>query len=286
MMRSAIKWCLLAFLGVPLLATAAPASEKERLLEAVIARVLPAAGHQSQVVLGESIVKLVRQGVLEPKKLEAVYAQRGGIPEELKDVLSKASRRPIVLTRKNAAVYVNLLWPLGLANRMAPNEASPISGPSRFRFASTGGWNLGRETNGGVYFNRFPIVKLSAQQEALVLEIARNTFRPCCNNSTFFQDCNHGSALLGLLTLGAAQGLREDELYREALAFNASWFPHNYVHLALYFKAVRGIEWQDIDAREAMSADFSSARGWRANVVRELEARGLLPQQGGADCSV
>ena len=285
-MTNGLRWCVLVFLAIPILATAAPDPARERMLEATAANVLPADGYQSRVVLGDSIIKLVREGVIEPEKLEAIYAQRGGIPGEMKDVLTKPSYRPILLTRINAGVYVNLLWPLGLANRMAANKVSPLNGPSRLNFASTGGWNLGRETNGGVYFNRFPIVRLTAQQEALVANVARHTYRPCCDNSTFFQDCNHGSALLGLLLLGAAQGLTENELYREALAFNAFWFPNNYVHTALYFKAVRNIQWQDVDAREVMGADFSSAGGWQTNVARELARRGLLPEQGGADCGV
>ena len=285
-MTNGLRWCGLVFLAIPIIATAAPDPARERLLEQTVADVLPAGGYQSKVVLGDSIIKLVREGVIEPEKLKAIYAQRGGIPEELKDALSKPSYRPILLTRKNAGVYVNLLWPLGLANRMAANQDSPLNGPSRLNFASTGGWNLGRETNGGVYFNRFPIVRLTAHQEALVAKVAHHAYRPCCNNSTFFQDCNHGSALLGLLLLGAAQGLTENELYREALAFNAFWFPNNYVHTALYFKAVRNIQWHDVDAREVMGADFSSASGWKKNVAGELVRLGLLPAQGGADCDV
>jgi len=282
----AIASYVLAFLTAPTLAIGTPASQREGQLEQTVANVLPAAGYQSKVALGDSIIKLIHQGVLEPKKIEAVYAQRGSTPEELKNIYSGISHHPMRLTQKNASVYVTLLWALGLANQMSINEPSPLNGPSRFRFASTGGWRLGKEANGGVYFNKFPIVTLTATQEALVNRVARNTFRPCCNNSTFFQDCNHGSALLGLLTLGAAQGLGEDELYREALSFNAFWFPHNYIHTALYFKVIRGTEWRDVNARELMSEDFSSAQGWQANVARELEARGLLPQQSEADCNV
>jgi hypothetical protein len=200
--------------------------------------------------------------------------------------MSTPSHAPILLTRENAHVHVNLLWGLGLANRMKTNSESSLNGPGGSRFASTGGWKLGREENGGVYFNRFAIVALTPQQEALVTRVARNTFRPCCNNSTFFQDCNHGSALLGLLALGAMQGLNEDELYREAVAFNSFWFPHHYAHTALYFKAVRNTEWRNADPRKVMSADFSSAGGWHANVDRELQQRGLVPAQGGANCSV
>ncbi|MBI2318469.1 MAG: hypothetical protein HYY28_04205 [Betaproteobacteria bacterium] len=272
-------------LAVPALAAGAPETDKARLLQDAAARVLPAGGHHSRVALGDAVVKLVQAGVLDAQKFEAIYARRGGMPGELKDVLTKPSYEPILLTRANAGVYVNLLWPLGLANRLRANDTSPLNGPSRFNFASTGGWNLGRLPSGGDYFNRFAIVELSPQQEALVVRLARAIYRPCCDNSTFFQDCNHGSALLGLLALGAAQGLGEDELYREAVAFNAFWFPDNYVQTALYFKAVKNLDWAQIDARVLTSAAFSSASGWRKNVANELATRGLVPSQNGPGCS-
>ena len=275
-----------AFLAGPLAAIAAPAVDAARLHDHAMAQVVPVRGYQSRVVLGDSMVKLAREGVIDAKKLEALYAQRGGLPEELKGILTMSSRAPMLLTGKNAALYVNILWALGLANHMETNSTSPLNGPTRFNYASTGGWTLGREANGGAYFNKFPIVALTPQQEALVTRVAQHSFRPCCDNSTFFQDCNHGSALLGLLALGASQGLNEEELFREALAFNSFWFPHQYAHTALYFKAVKGVEWRDVDPRLVMSADFSSASGWQKNVARELQARDLLPQQGGSNCSV
>lgn len=280
------RWLALALLAVPLLAPAAPAADGARLYRDMAAQVLPAAGYQSRVALGDSMVKLTQAGVIDRVKLEALYAGGGGAPEELKIVLDQASRRPIRLTAKNARLYVNLLWPLGLANRMASNSASPLNGPSRFRYASTGGWTLGREANGGAYFNAFPIVELTAQQEALVTRIAQHSFRPCCNNSTFHQDCNHGSALLGLLALGASQGLGEEALLREALAFNAFWYPEHYTHIALYFKVVKDIDWRNVDAATVLGAKYSSASGMQANVARELQARGLVPGQNGTDCSV
>lgn len=280
------RWCCtLAFLALAPLVGAAPASQDSPLPAGLATQVLPAHGHHSRVALGGSIGKLVWAGVIDREKFAALYAPRGGVTEELADLLAKRPLGPIVLTRQNAGLYVNVLWAIGLANRMAANQASPLNGDARNRYASTGGWNLGRQASGGIYFNSLPIVELSASQEALVVKVARNSFRPCCNNSTFFQDCNHGSALLGMLALGASQGRSEEELYREALAFNAFWFPDNYLHVALYFKAVRGVEWRDVDARTAMSAAFSSAHGWRANVVKVLDARGILPQQDGADCS-
>ena len=266
-------------------AMATPAVDAARLHQEAMAQVVPVRGHQSRVSLEDSIVKLAQEGVIDAGKLDALYARRGGVPEALKSILTTSSRASMLLTEASAPLYVNMLWALGLANRMTVNNTSPLNGPSRFRFASTGGWTLGREP-GGSYFNRFPIIPLTPQQEALVARVAQHSFRPCCDNSTFFQDCNYGSALLGLLALGASQGLNEEELFREALAFNSFWFPHQYAHIALYFKSVKGVAWEDVDPRTVMSAKFSSASGWQKNVAQELQARGLLPQQGGSDCSV
>ena len=257
------------------------------LFDEVLAKVLPEQGFQSKVQLGNSVVKLVENGVIDQAKFEAVYQGRGGFPSELKDVLTKPSPAPILLTRANAQYYVNLLWPLGLSNYMESNKSSPVNGKSLFNFASTGGWGLGKEENGGAYFNKFNIVELTPEQEALVTKIAQNTYRPCCDNSTFFQDCNHGSALLGLLQLGATQGLTEDELYREALAFNSFWFPDNYIQTALYFKAVKNIDWEQVDARVVMDKDFSTGSGWYENVNKEIKLLDLMPKErSGASCGV
>ena len=257
-----------------------------KLFDAVVAKVLPEKGFQSKIQLSDSVMKLVENGVIDQTKFETIYKERGGLPAELKDVLTKPSNASVLLTRENAGYYVNLLWPVGLSNYMSSNKDSPVNGKSLFNFASTGGWNLGKEENGGAYFNKFKIVELTSEQEALVTKIAQNTYRPCCNNSTFFQDCNHGSALLGLLQLGAAQGFSEDELYREALAFNSFWFPDNYIQTALYFKAVKNIDWEGVNPKEVMDKAYSSASG--ANLVaQKVSELGLVPQQqGGAGCGV
>lgn len=241
-------------------------------LHEVVDKVLPESGFQSKIYLGSSVIKLVENGVIDRQKFESIYAERGGLPEELENVLTGASEKPILLTRDNANYYVNLLWPLGLANYMSTNKESPILGDSLFNFASTGGWNLGKEENGGAYFNKFQIVELTAQEEVLVTMLAKNTYRPCCGNSTFYQDCNHGSALLGLLALGASQGLSEDELYEEALAFNSFWFPDTYLTTAVYFKD-QGIEWEDVDPKVVLGKDFSSGQG-AAKIAQEV---GPLP---------
>lgn len=264
------------------------------LYERTLARVIPEEGFQSRIKLGGTIVKLVQHGVIERQKLENLYAGRGGLPQELRTVLTAPSGEPIRLTQQNAHIYVNLLWPLGLANYMSSNlhspinKLTPIKGRSLYDFASTSGWNLGKEPEGGVYFNKLRIVDLTPEQEALVVKIAKSSYRPCCDNPTFFQDCNHGSALLGLLQLGASQGLSEDELYREALAFNSFWFPRNYVYNALYMLVMKAKDWTAVDAKALMGREFSSASA-SAKVQAEVEKiPNLIPKQSGEGerCSV
>jgi hypothetical protein len=264
----------------------APEAPKYPLYEEAMANVIPPGGYQSQISLKDCVPKLVQHHVIDPAKYFALRRAIGKLPDELSHVLSEPSNQPVRLTRQNAGDYVDLLWPLGLSNHMAANLHSPLLGLSFSDYASTGGWTLGKHPVGSIYFDKFPIVEMSPAAEALAVRVAKTTFRPCCDNSTFFQDCNHGSALLGVLQLGASQGLSEDDLYREALAFNSFWFPDYYVRTALYFKVARKIEWRDVDPKLVMGPDFSTQSGWQQNVVAKLQAIPNLipPPRGGANC--
>lgn len=253
------------------------------LYEEALKKLLPAGGFQSSISLANSTVRLVEYGVIDRGKFFDLYGFRGPLPSEFDNLLNAPSDDKIVLTSANAGHYVNLLWPVGLSNYLAANAESPINGDDLYGFASTGGWNLGREENGGSNFNRLPIVDLRAEEEARVVSIAKSTFRPCCNNSTFFQDCNHGSALLGLLELGASQGLTDDELYREALAFNCFWFPSQYLRTALFFKVRRNTEWEDVDPRTVLGFDYSAGGPWGQNVAAQIETiPDLIPPPSGS----
>lgn len=260
---------------------------KEYLLyDEASANVIPPGGYGSRIALETCIIKLVRYGVISRDKYRSLQEHNGPVPNELSTVLERLSNDPIRLTRKNANHYVNLLWAAGLSNRLDANRESPLVGPDLAGFASTGGWNLGKAPEGSVYFNKFPIVELDAEAESLAVRVAKTTYRPCCNNSTFFQDCNHGSALFAVLQLGASQGLAEDQLYKEALAFNSFWFPDYYIRTALYFKVVRKVHWPDVDARMVMGPHFSAAGPWQQNVLTALQAFPDLipPPTGNANC--
>ena len=254
--------------------------------EKAVAAVVPKAGFRSRIALRDSIRQLAEYNVIDRGKFFALARQRGVPPAELSMALGEPVETPLLVTEASAGYLVNLLWPLGLSNYMAVNASSPVNGDSLANFASTAGWTLGTAENGADYFNAFPIVPLTAEQEHLVLTVAKSTYRPCCDNSTFFQDCNHGSALLGLLQLGASQGLGEADLYREALAFNAFWYPDTYIKTAVFFEVFKQVAWDEIDAKEVMGFDYSALSSWRRNVEEPLAGRpGLIPPpEGGANC--
>lgn len=236
-----------------------------------VAAVLPWAGHSCRVALGDSIMRTISAGAIDRDKYLSLKGGAEYLPAECLAALDRATEDPIHLTIANAAQYVDLLWPVGLANHLPANDVGSIGGPDVDTYASTGGWNLGRAETGGQYFNKHTIIDLTTDEQDLAVRLAKTTFRPCCDNSTFLQDCNHGSALFAVLQLGASQGLDEDALYREALAFNSFWFADTYVATALFFKAIHEIAWADVDPKVIMGPDYSTASGWYQNVWQPLQ---------------
>jgi len=260
----------------------------EQLRAKTEAQIFPANGTQTKIILGDVAQKLVEGGVIDPVKFNAIYARRGGLPSELANVFNKPYNNKITLTKKNANTYLNILWALGLSNYMELNKKSPVNGKNLQNFASTGGWTLAKKGRGGDYFNKIAAVPLTPEQEAMVVSVAESIFRPCCNNSTFFQDCNHGSALLGMLELGVAQGLNKEELYNQALIFNTYWFPSQYTQTAQLFKATENQDWSQVDPQVILSGMYSSSSGWRINVANPLAKLqgGAARQRGGTSCGV
>ncbi len=239
--------------------------------------VLPLDGRVIDVSFGDSIKRLVEAGAISPAKFKAVYAKRGGLPTWAEDLFTQASAEPITLSFQTAPYLLNLLWPLGMATQTQFNAKSPLSGPNVGNFASTGGWVLGRQRRGGGYFNTVSAVDLSPAQEAVVLEAAESSYRPCCNNSTFFQDCNHGSALLGLYELAASQGADVSELYKIGLGSNSYWYPDQYIEMAYFFRKMEGLAWSELPPEKMLGESYSSISGWQKNVRSPLIKAGLVP---------
>jgi len=245
--------------------------------------VLPAEGVVLPVRWGDLGVKLISVGVIDRQKFELLYAGRGGLEESERKLLESADNENIKITPENSSFLLNLFWALGLGVKNEILETGPMVDPrygGAENFASTGGWTL---ANGGAmdHYSRHPLVILTPEQQQIVERVSRNIYRPCCGNSVYFPDCNHGMAMLGFLELMASQGVKEEEMYKAALRVNSYWFPDTYLTIAKYFEK-RGVGWNEIDPKEILSSAYSSAQGFR-QILQQTEP----PQsRGGGGCGV
>ena len=131
------------------------------------------------------------------------------------------------------------------------------------------------------HYSMHSFAVLTPEQQALVERVSKGIFRPCCGNSTYFPDCNHGMAMLGLLELMAANGVSEDDMYKVALQVNSYWFPDTYLTIAKYF-AKQGVSWDNVSPKEALGNQYSSGSGYQK--VRALVEP--VQQQGGGGCGL
>ncbi|MFB6306227.1 MAG: hypothetical protein ABEH43_04445, partial [Flavobacteriales bacterium] len=188
----------------------------------------------------------------------------------------------VVVSKDNAGVALNALWALGLSNKNSILEEGPMVDPrygGASVFASTGGWTLS-EGNSMNHYSAYDLIPLTSKQQVIVERVSKNIFRPCCNNSTYFPDCNHGMAMLGFLELMAANGLSESDMYNMALELNSLWFPGNYQTIGQYFEN-QGIDFNSVSARKILGAEYSSASGY-ARVLRSVNP----VNSKGASCGV
>ncbi len=255
----------------------------QSLIEEIRKQALPDQGFKTRLALGDVVSKMIDCGVIDLEKLKKLYNNQ--IPEYWQKAI-QGSNEPIVVNFETANYLLNIFWPLGLSNKTKFNKNIPFNEKELPYLASTGGWWLGKAENGAEYFNKCEIIKLTPEQEKLVYEVAQNTYRPCCNNSTFAQDCNHGSALLGALELAASQNYNREELYKLALELNSFWFPQNYLETAIYFKVFENKNWHDVDPKKVMSAEYSSISGWLANINQKVAKLNLPQIQTGSGCGL
>ena len=179
--------------------------------------------------------RMVEAGVIDMERFENLYQQRGGLSEADRKLLTDSDNGNLVITSENSGVMLNMLWALGLGNKNPILENGPMmtySGaglPAEAlakagNFASTGGWTLGKG-NAMDHYSMHQFVTLTREQQDLVEKVAKNIYRPCCKNSTYFPDCNHGMAMLGLMEIMASQGASEPEMYKMSGEVNTLWFP-------------------------------------------------------------
>ncbi len=177
---------------------------------------------------------------------------------------------------------LNLLWAYGLANKNQVLESGPImdaryGGPENM--ASVGGWSVAK---GSVmdHYSMHDLATLTPDQQTLVEEMAKEIYRPCCNNSTHFPDCNHGMAMLGLLEYLASQGATEVEMWEAAMNANLSWFPDHYQTIAQYLK-IKGVD-EKLSPQILVGKEYSSGSGYQ----RALAVVQPTTTDGGGSCAV
>lgn len=226
-------------------------------------------------------VQMTEAGVIDKVKFENLYSQRGGLSEADKKLLESSNNGNIVITPENSGVILNMLWAFGLANKNPILENGPMMDPKyggAGNFASTGGWTLAKG-KAMDHYSMHKFIILTPEQQALVERVAKNIYRPCCGNSTYFPDCNHGMAMLGLLELMASQEVTEEDMYKVALQVNTLWFPGQYAAIKTFVTS-QGVDWNTIDPKKILGAEYSSASGIQ-KVMSQIKPQ---EQKGGTGC--
>ena len=254
------------------------AQKPENLVKEATAKVLPADGYTTQLKWGDIVKKLVEAGAIDPVKYREIYNSKTNGAEQL-TLLEGESDQAISIDENNAYFLVNTLWALGLTQKSIVLDEGPMT-KNTANYASTGGWILGKKTAMELYSSQ-ELIPLNEEQQDLVQKIAGNVYRPCCGNSVAFPDRNHGMAALGYIELAVAAGLSEEQIYQDLLAFNSYWFPDTYVEMAVYFQQQEGLSWDKVDAKTALSYDYSSAAGAQ-KIKQAVQSIPGLKSQGGS----
>ncbi len=252
--------------------------------DALAEAVAPSGGVTLPARWGDLGEQLVKAGVIDETQFKAIYAQRGGLTADEQALLDAPNNGNLTITPQNAGVVLNLLWAFGLGNKNPILENGPMQDPQyggAGRFASTGGWTIAAG-NAMSHYSQHQFATLTADQQAVVEKISKNIYRLCCGNSTYFPDCNHGMAMLGLLELMASQGATEDQMYQAALAANSYWFPDQYRTLAQYFES-KGVPWSSVDPRAVLGQQYSSAQGYAQ--IQSLTPQ-TAPAQSTGGCGI
>ncbi len=241
-------------------------------------KVIPEKGFNLPISWGDLGPSLISLGVIDAEK----FVKTANLSSDEEKILREGSDKPININSDNSQFVVDFLWAVGLAEKSNAYTTGPMGNEYKkdvANFSSTGGWTLAK---GGAtkYLGKSNFFNLDDAQEARVESIAKNIYRPCCNNSTWFPDCNHGMAALAAIEMMVAKNLPDEEIYKSVLKLNSFWFSGTYLTTAQYF-AEQGTAWDKVDAKTVLGAEYSSSTG--ASKV----AQKVAPIQGagsGAGC--
>ncbi|HMN15812.1 MAG TPA: hypothetical protein PKD55_26135 [Bellilinea sp.] len=259
-------------------------------MNALMNAVNPKDGFKIQAIYGDVGPRLIAAGAIDQATFTQLYQQAGQpLSAQEMDVLTKGSPYQIAITRENARFLLNYFWALGLTNKNAILNEGPIhqaSGGQIDQFASTGGWTIGTKPASEL-FSSVEIIRLTAEQQARVEDVAKAVYRPCCDNPTHFPDCNHGMAMLGLLELMASQAASTEEMFLAAKYANAFWFPQQTLEQVIFFKTVQKVDYAEVGAKQIVGTEYSSGSGFK-QVHQWLDENGYLENAPGSgnNCGV
>ncbi len=242
------------------------------------------------VSFGDIGPQLLAAGAIDYDRFIQTYERAGqALNDAQLAILTEGSNAPVMVDRDSAYFLLNFLWALGLTNQNSLLDEGPLMQYSEGdigRFASTGGWTIGREPAIELY-SSVQLISLTMEQQARLESVAYNVYRPCCDNHTAFADCNHGLAMLGLLELMAGQGATEDEMFEAAKNVNRFWFPQQALETAAFFEATLGLNYSKVDGRMAAGREVFSGSGFQ-NVHQWLVSNGELEKtpNSGSSCGV
>ncbi len=245
--------------------------------------VIPDQGFTLNAKWGTAIKQLVASGALNVSFLNKSLAQSSQPITPIEhEILNGTYEGNITMNQSNSVFTLYVLWALGINNNNTILNNGPIMhyGGNPNNLASTGGYG----PLGTLQLGRLNIISLTQEQQAIANYTAQNTYRPCCNNPTFFPDCNHGAAALGLIELMASQGASMQGIFAAVEDFSVLQFPQQYVYAAAYL-AAKNISWRSADPQTVMGYNYSSATG-ASEIAQYLQANRLLPPQtsGGSSC--
>jgi hypothetical protein len=257
---------------------------------AISQQVNPPEGYALPIKLGQLGPQLLAAGAIDLKRFKQIYENAGQpLTDQQQASLTEGSDQSLVIDRSNAYFLLNFFWAIGLTNQnpiLTEGRMMKDGKDNVVNYASTAGWTIGAKLPIELYAST-ALISLTAEQQKRLVEVAHNVFRPCCNNPTDFPDCNHGMAMLGLLEVMAAQNATVDEMFKTAKYVNAYWYPQQTLELAVAFKADRGQDFAQVDARTLTGVKYSSGSGFKT-VHQWLANNGLLQQGpgGGNNCGV
>ena len=234
--------------------------------------------------------RLVAAGAIDlPRFIQINADAEKPLTDEQQALLTASSDAPLEIDWSNAYFLLNLLWALGLTNQnpiLTEGAMVQRSGGQVEGFASTGGWTLATRPIAELYASE-PLIALTAAQQTRLETVAAGVYRPCCNNSTAFPDCNHGMAMLGLLELLAAQNASEAQMAEAAKVVNAFWFPQQMLEIATLLRETEGLAYADADPLRITGVNYSSATGFQG-IHRWLVENNRLgqPAAAGNRCGV